>query len=169
MRLAMAPARPAELEAVMGLLREARSWHQKQGVDMWREFDSARIAADIDAGRVYLARAGDEACGTVTLVESDGLVWGEERGDELYVHKLAVARHLAGRGIGAEMLRWTQRLARERGKRRLRLDTWDGNRKMRAYYERQGFRHVRDRYFAPDSPLPADYRGTHKSLYQLDL
>ncbi|HEY3075262.1 MAG TPA: GNAT family N-acetyltransferase [Burkholderiales bacterium] len=165
----MAPARPAELEAVMGLLREARSWHQKQGVDMWREFDSARIAADIDAGRVYLARAGDEACGTVTLVESDGLVWGEERGDELYVHKLAVARHLAGRGIGAEMLRWTQRLARERGKRRLRLDTWDGNRKMRAYYERQGFRHVRDQYFAPDSPLPADYRGTHKSLYQLDL
>ena len=39
----------------------------------------------------------------------------------------------------------------------------------RDYYERQGFRHVRDQYFAPDSPLPADYRGTHKSLYQLEL
>jgi len=40
---------------------------------------------------------------------------------------------------------------------------------MRDYYEREGFRHVRDEYYAPDSPLPADYRGTHKSLYQLDL
>jgi len=165
----IAAAQRADLEAVMGLLREARSWHEKQGVDMWREFDTARIAADIDAGRVYVARAGGDTCGTITLVESDGLVWGEEQGDELYVHKLAVARHLAGRGIGAEILRWAQRLALERGKRRLRLDTWDGNRKMREYYERQGFRHVRDQFYPEDSPLPADYRGTHKSLYQLEL
>jgi GNAT superfamily N-acetyltransferase len=169
MRPAMASARPADLEAVMGLLREARSWHQKEGVDMWREFDSARIAAEIDAGRVYVARAGSDVCGTITLVESDELVWGEERGDELYVHKLAVARRHAGLGIGAEILRWAQHLARERGKRRLRLDTWDGNRKMREYYERQGFRHVRDQFYPADSPLPADYRGTHKSLYQLEL
>ena len=38
----------------------------------------------------------------------------------------------------------------------LRLDTWDGSRKMRDYYGRQGF--VRDQYFHPDRPLPADYR-----------
>jgi GNAT superfamily N-acetyltransferase len=169
MQLRIAAAGRADLEAVMGLLREARSWHEKQGVDMWREFDTVRIAADIDAGRIYVARAGAEVCGTITLVETDGLVWGEEQGEELYVHKLAVARRHAGRGIGAQILGWAQCLARERGKRWLRLDTWDGNRKMREYYEQQGFRHVRDKYFAPDSPLPADYRGTHKSLYQLDL
>jgi len=165
----IAAAERADLEAVMGLLREARSWHERQGVDAWREFDTARIAADIAAGRVHVARTEGTVCGTVTLMDSDGLVWGEEQGDELYVHKLAVARRLAGRGIGAQILRWAQGSARERGKHRLRLDTWDGNRKMREYYERQGFRHVRDKYFAPDSPLPADYRGTRKSLYQLDL
>ena len=169
MQLAIVAAERADLEAVMSLLREARGWHEKQGVDAWREFDTARIAADIAAGLVYVARAGSEICGTITLLETDGVVWGEERGDELYVHKLAVARRHAGLGIGAEILRWAQGLAVQRGKRRLRLDTWDGNRKMRDYYERQGFRHVRDEYFAPDSPLPADYRGTHKSLYQLDL
>jgi len=169
MQLSIAAAGRADLEAVMSLLREARRWHEKQGVDPWREFDTARIAAEIEAGRVYVARAGNAVCGTITLVETDGLVWGKERGDELYVHKLAVARDQAGRGIGAQILRWAQGLARERGKRRLRLDTWDGNRKMRDYYERVGFRHVRDQYFATDSLLPADYRGTHKSLYQLDL
>jgi GNAT superfamily N-acetyltransferase len=166
-RIALAAS--AELDAVLELLREARAWHEQQGVDVWREFDRARIAADVTAGCVYVARNDVGICGTVTLVDSDALVWGEERGDELYVHKLAVARAQAGRGIGAAILRWAQQLARERGKRRLRLDTWDGNRKMRDYYERQGFRHVRDEFFAPDSELPADYRGTYKSLYQLDL
>jgi GNAT superfamily N-acetyltransferase len=169
MQLAIAAAARADLEAVMSLLREARSWHEKQGVDAWREFDRTRIAADIAAGRVYVARTEGTVCGTVTLMDSDGLVWGEERGDELYVHKLAVARRHTGLGIGAEILRWAQRLARERGKRRLRLDTWDGNRRMREYYEQQGFRHVRDEFYPADSPLPADYRGTQKSLYQLEL
>lgn len=169
MRLAIVAAGRADLEVVMSLLREARRWHEAQGVDAWREFDTARIAADIEAGRVYVARTGDAVCGTVTLMETDALVWGQEEGDELYIHKLTVARRQAGLGIGTEILRWVQTSARQRGKRRLRLDTWDGNRKMRAYYERQGFRHVRDQYFAPDSPLPADYRGTRKSLYQLDL
>jgi len=169
MQLAIAAAARADLDAVMGLLREARSWHQEQGVEAWREFDLARIAADIDAGRVYIAHGTAGVCGTVTLMESDVGVWAEEQGDAIYVHKLAVSRSLAGRGIGTEVLRWARDAARQKGRRWLRLDTWDGNRKMRDYYERQGFRHVRDQYFAPDSPLPADYRGTHKSLYQLEL
>jgi ribosomal protein S18 acetylase RimI-like enzyme len=169
MQLAIAAAARADLDAVMDLLREARGWHQQQGVEAWREFDVARIAADIDAGRVYVARSTADVCGTVTLMESDAQVWAEEQGDAIYVHKLAVSRNLAGRGIGTEVLRWARGAARQKGKRWLRLDTWDGNRKMRDYYERQGFRHVRDQYFAPDSPLPADYRGTHKSLYQLEL
>ncbi len=156
MQLVIAAAARADLDAVMDLLREARGWHQEQGVEAWREFDLARIAADIDAGRVYMAHGTAGVCGTVT-------------GDAIYVHKLAVSRSLAGRGIGTEVLRWARDAARQKGRRWLRLDTWDGNRKMRDYYERQGFRHVRDQYFAPDSPLPADYRGTHKSLYQLEL
>ena len=40
MQLAIAAAERADLEAVMSLLREARGWHEKQGVDAWREFDS---------------------------------------------------------------------------------------------------------------------------------
>jgi hypothetical protein len=155
MQLAIVAAGRADLEAVMQLLREARGWHQAQGVEAWREFDLARIAADIDAGCVYIAHGTAGVCATVTLMESDAQVWAEEQGDAIYVHKLA--------------LRWARGAARQKGRRWLRLDTWDGNRKMRDYYERQGFRHVRDQYFAPDSPLPADYRGTHKSLYQLEL
>jgi GNAT superfamily N-acetyltransferase len=159
----------SDLGAILQLLAEARAWQRSEGVDIWSEFDREQIAADVRAGRVFVARSDASILGTVTLLETDSRVWDADEGAALYVHKLASSRSSAGRGVGARLLQWAQEFARRLGKRRLRLDTWDGNRKMRAYYERQGFRHVRDAYFAPDSPLPADYRGTHKSLYQLDL
>ena len=152
----------------MALLAEARTWQRESGVDVWRPFETSRIEQDLWAGFVFIAKTPEGVCGTVTLTDSDPLVWDED-GSALYVHKLAASRSVRVPGVGARLLRWAEDVARQRGKRCLRLDTWDGNRKMREYYERYGFRHVRDRYFAEDSPLPHDYRGTPKSFYQLDL
>lgn len=162
-------AAPEDLDAVMRLLAEARAWHAQKGVDVWKEFDPAAIAVDIAAGRVFVAKAGGTIHGTITLVESDSLVWDAEPASAFYVHRLASSRDMAGRGIGAGLLRWARRFAAERRKECLRLETWDANRKMRDYYERQGFRHVRDKFFPMDGPAPADYRGTWKSLYELKL
>jgi GNAT superfamily N-acetyltransferase len=163
------PASGADFEAVVNLLAAARSWQRTMGVDVWQQFDPAQIAADISRGCVYVGKAGDALCATVTLLESDPLVWGPDGGRALYIHKLASSRDERGRGAGARIIAWVRDMARQRDKRWLRLETWRENRKMRAYYERQGFRHVRDQFFPPDSALPADYRGTYKSLYQLEL
>ena len=165
--MVVVPATSVDLDAVLRLLSEARRWQRERGFDVWREFDPARIAEDISAARVYVGKIGGAICATVTLVESDPLVWGADAAEALYIHKLASSRSLPG--AGARVIEWTQEEARRRGKKWLRLDTWNGNPGMRAYYEKQGFRHVRDEFFPPDSPLPADYRGTYKSLYQLDL
>lgn len=162
-------ATSTDFDAVMQLLSDARRWHQGRGVDVWQPFDPAQIARDISEGRVYVAKIDGWVCGTVTLAESDPLVWGADGGEALYVHKLASSRTSPGIGIGAELIRWARAEAKRRGKNWLRLDTWSGNRGMREYYERQGFRHVRDEFFPLDGPLPPDYRGTYKSLYQIEL
>lgn len=167
------PAAAADLDVVMELLREARDWQRARGVDVWREFDRGQISADICAGRVYIAkeRATEQGAvrGAVTLVESDPLVWGPDDGEALYVHRLVSSRQAAGRGTGAMLIRWARFVAAWRCKRWLRLETWNENRAMRGYYENQGFRHVRDQWYPFDSSLPADYRGTTKSLYQIEL
>jgi GNAT superfamily N-acetyltransferase len=163
------PASAADLPALMDLFCDARAWHAAKGVDVWSSFDPALIARDVAQRRIHVAHYEGTVCGTVTLLDSDPLVWGGDDKEALYVHRLATARSLAGKGIGAQILRWAAEFARARGKRFLRLETWDGNRGMRRYYEQQGFRHVEDRYFPLDSPLPDDYRGTHKSLYELEL
>jgi GNAT superfamily N-acetyltransferase len=149
-------ATSADFEAVMQLLSEARFWHVSRGVDVWGEFDTRQIEHNIADGRVFLAKCNGVVLGTVTLLENDPMVWGADDGTALYIHRLVSARTATGRGVGAKILRWAQNFAKEQG-----------NRKMRAYYERQGFRYVRDAYFPPDSPLPADYRGSFKSLYEL--
>lgn len=166
----ISPATKDDLGAVLRLLSDARQWHQDQGVDVWQAFDPGQIGKDISAQRVFVAKIAGSTCGTITLVESDPLVWGrDEQDDAIYIHKLAASRTMVGMAIGARLIRWARSTARRRGRKWLRLDTWNGNRKMREYYERQGFRHVRDEFFALDSPMADDYRGTFKSLYQLEV
>jgi hypothetical protein len=114
-----------DLDAVMSLLQEARDWQRGQGVDEWREFDPNRIAADIVEGHVFVARSSGPVLGTVTLLESDALVWGTDPCRAIYVHKLASSRRPDGRGVGAIMLRWVQGFARRSGKYCVKLDTWD--------------------------------------------
>jgi ribosomal protein S18 acetylase RimI-like enzyme len=162
------PATSADCDAVMGLLREARDWQCSRGVPVWSEFDAARIGAEISSGVVYVARVQGLVHGTVTLVENDPLVWGDQAA-ALYLHRLASSRGGPRRGVGALLIRWARTVAVWRCKRWLRLETWLENGAMRAYYERQGFRLVENRFFPPDSALPADYRGTVKSLYEIEL
>lgn len=163
------PAGAAELDAVMQLLGEARDWQRARGVDVWSEFDRACIAQDISGGLVHVAKKQGAVWGAVTLVESDSLVWGSDGGRALYLHRLVSSRQAAGRGSGALLIRWARVVAAWRCKKWLRLETWSENRAIYDYYQKQGFRHVTDRFFPLDSPLPADYRGTTKSLFQIDL
>jgi len=160
------PATGADFEAVMALLHAAQDWQRARGLPVWQPFDPVAIAASISSAEVYVARTQDRVQATVTLVEgNEPLVWGDDGGCGLYIHRLASSRH----GAGAILIQWARVVAAWRCKRWLRLETWQENRALRDYYERQGFRHVRDAVFAPDSPLPADYRGTRKSLYQIEL
>jgi GNAT superfamily N-acetyltransferase len=162
-------ATDADLGLVIELLCEARLRQERQGVDVWHPIDQGRVARDVAAGRVLIARDELGACGTVTVQESDELIWGLDETAALYVHRLVVSPRAKRRGIGVRILGRVGELARQRRKICLRLDTWDRNLKIRRYYEEQGFRHIRDKFFAPAPELPPDYSGTWKSLYELDL
>ena len=55
------------------------------------------------------------------------------------IHLLAVRPDLRGRGLAAQLMDAAARIARERGKRAIRLDTLVGNRGAQRTYERLGF------------------------------
>ena len=80
----------------------------------------------------------------------DPLFWPDvPEGESAYVHRLAVRRRAAGGAVSRALLEWAVNRTRESGRRYLRLDTDASRSKLRAVYERFGFRHHSDRQVAP--------------------
>jgi GNAT superfamily N-acetyltransferase len=119
---------------------------------MWRADELApdRIASDVLRGDFFVAEVGDEIAGTVKFQMQDDLFWPDTPADEsAFVHRLAVRRLYAGGELSEALLRWAANRARSFHRRYLRLDCEASRPRLRAVYERFGFRHHSDRQVGP--------------------
>jgi predicted N-acetyltransferase YhbS len=153
------PAVEADAETVASLIDDATLWVTELGFPQWPfPFPRAEVAAAIDRNEVYVAEVDGEPVATVTILLDDPVYWGERPPDALYVHKLAVRRAHAGRGIGAALVEWAATRAGASGRSFVRLDCLRNDPGIRAYYERLGFEHCGD--------FDDEARGLLLSLYQ---
>jgi GNAT superfamily N-acetyltransferase len=139
--------RQATLEdapAVMALLVEAARWVEKlDGTTMWAEGELTddRVALEVEAGFFFVAEHDGHVAGAVRFQLEDELFWPDMDGeDSAFVHRLAVRRKHAGRGVSAALLQWAADYARSLGRHYLRLDCDHDRLRLRAFYERFGFR-----------------------------
>ncbi len=119
---------------------------------LWRdrELDTARIITDTRAGLFFLAECAGEPAGTMKFQLSDSLFWPDAvQQDAAYIHRLAVRRRYAGTGLSAALLRWAVQRTHTFGRRYLRLDCEASRPRLRAIYERFGFRYHSDRQAGP--------------------
>jgi len=137
---------PDDASGVIALFDEAVEWLVARGqTGQWGSEPLSRNERMV--ARVHAWAAGDG----LWMAEEDGRVAGalvvgerpehvhpvDER--ELYVELLLSSRALAGRGIGAGLIRHAVALARDAGVPLLRADCWAGAPTLVAFYERQGF------------------------------
>jgi GNAT superfamily N-acetyltransferase len=134
-----------DLGTVQSILAEAAAWLAAKGIDQWPAgFREATTLRRIRQGSVYLAYAADEPVATVTLdAWADPELWTGAADDAGYVHRLAVRRAWAGRGIGEALLDWAGEHVAASGGRWLRLDCMRDNQPLHDYSLRLGFEHVR--------------------------
>ena len=139
-------AQPEDALTVAGLLDEATVWVNDLGFSQWPlPFPRDQLAAAIDRGEVYVVESEEgEGVATVSMLPDDPEYWGDQPPDAFYVHKLAVRRDQAGRGIGAAIVEWANAEAAEAGREFLRLDCLADNPGIRDYYEDLGFEHRGD-------------------------
>ncbi|MFJ4850724.1 GNAT family N-acetyltransferase [Streptomyces sp. NPDC088733] len=145
--LQIRPGRPDELATVEALLREASAWLASRNIDQWQfPPHRDRITAALELGSCFLAFTDGQPVATVQVDDfADPEFWtiDDAPGDALYVHRMAVRRTVAGKGVGAELLDWAAEYATTRGKSWLRLDAWKDNEALHNYYRSTGFTLVR--------------------------
>jgi GNAT superfamily N-acetyltransferase len=104
--------------------------------------------------------------GDIQLVASEGgkvigfawMILTQAFDSTAYLRLLLVAEGRQSRGVGAALLGRAERLARAAASRHLMLLVTANNRRARAFYARQGYRHVGD--------VPSFvHRGIAESLY----
>lgn len=136
-------ARHTDADAVERLLVEAARWVDALGVVMWEdgELARARLDAEIAEGTFYMAEAGDVPAGVVRFQLEDPLFWPDRPpGEAAFVHRLVVSRAFKGQGVSEALLAWAADRAQRLGLAYLRLDCDASRPKLRALYERFGFR-----------------------------
>ena len=123
------------------LICDAARWLIEKGEPLWgdEETSGPGLAHVARSGELIIARSDGELCACMYLHNQDRVFWPAARDSEaLYVHRLAVARRFAGRGISLLMLDWAAREAKRMGRDYLRLDC-EPRPKLLALYQHAGF------------------------------
>jgi GNAT superfamily N-acetyltransferase len=141
--LEVVQAKESDVDEIVDVLSEAARWLIACGIEQWPDpFPRDRVDKLVERGAFYVARVGGEIAGTLALLWSDPLFWGEQPPEAGYVHAIAVRREFAG--LGPKLLDWASDQVREAGRGLLRLDCRTENSRLRGYYESQGFIHRGD-------------------------
>ena len=133
----------ADVDPFVALLEEAAAWLWERGIPQWQPGTMrARRSLFVHAARsegLLLARRGDALVAGCLLTPQRDPYWEEPAQPACTVHALVVARSAAGQGLGRRVLDAAGELARREGAALLRLDCWDGNETLRAFYRAAGF------------------------------
>ncbi len=157
LRIGRAKPTREHMNAILGLIDEARRWLPSKGTNQWskpwpdKAQRDARVYRALELGATWVVwermRGKNILAATVTVTaKPNPAVWSPlafnlaER--TVYAHRLITARRYAGWGLGADLLDWIGWRSRHNyGARWIRIDVWTSNEALHGYYLKQGFEH----------------------------
>jgi GNAT superfamily N-acetyltransferase len=135
-------ARASDAPGIASVLQEAAQWLAGDGRALWSpaEIGQERVLRDANAGLFYVAREGEQLAGVMKFELEDLYFWPEVvPGTSAFVHKLAVRRAWAKKGVSTELLSFARARAQTLGRPYLRLDCVADRLGLRNLYEHFGF------------------------------
>ena len=152
MNIQVRQATPSDVQDISSVLLEAARWQEEQATPLWKldELAAPSTLADVHGGLFYIAQCDGHAAGVVRFQLEDQLFWPDvPSGESTYIHRLAVRRDFAARGVSTALLEWAVVQTHVLRRRFLRLDCDARRPRLRAVYERFAFRHHSDRQVGP--------------------
>jgi GNAT superfamily N-acetyltransferase len=146
--LALRRASVNDMGIVIRLIDEAAEWLRGKGTDQWampwpnRAGRDGRILASLSQGKTWIGWQDRIAAATITADPDHDPYWPDDlrRDPAVYAHRLIVSRPFKGVGLGAALLDWAGRSARDDyGALWIRVSAWTSNTALHAYYRSLGF------------------------------
>jgi len=138
----------SDTKDILALLKRIAIWLKGKGVDQWLQFlDETKGMAIVERrfreGEVYKIVSSGNLLG-VFVIQSDDPFWHSKRKDDLasWIHTMGVDPSLVGKGIGNKILSYIEKNAISAGKKFVRLDCYDDNKRLCIYYESNGFKYA---------------------------
>lgn len=116
-----------------------------KNINQWKyPCDERFVAEDILNGRLIAIKNEEKIIGVFSIKEvSSFFDITSEENIILYVYRIAVDTNFQGEGIGALILDYCKDYGKDKEKE-MYLDCWQGNKKLRSFYETHGLIYIRD-------------------------
>ncbi len=129
-------------DVFLAILREVAQWLLDSGQELW-QLDTLTPGNLFDAytrGNCYVMYADGVAAATFILQWKDPLYYPHvPDGTAGFIHKVAIRRAFAGRGLFAPILDFCRQTCLERGIHQIQLETDATRPALMRFYERHGF------------------------------
>lgn len=135
-------ARPSDAPMIASVLQDAARWLADGGRALWSgsEIGQERVLQDTTAGLFHVARDGEQMVGVMKFELEDAYFWPEVLpGTSAFIHKLAIRRAWAKKGVSTELLTYAGVRAQQLERAFLRLDCVADRQGLRNLYEDFGF------------------------------
>jgi len=142
-------AEKKDLDQIIRLIANARSYIASQGIDQWQDGypEPELIENDMDQGIGLVFEEDEKICAYMVLMDIPEPVYDDLEGrwlsDMPYatIHRMAIDDGFRGKGVSAAMLKRAEEYALERSLGSVRADTHTGNKAMRGLLEKSGYVH----------------------------
>lgn len=135
-------AHSSDAPMIASVLQEAAEWLAADGRALWSaaEIGGERVLMDVTKGLFHGACQGNQWIGVMKFELEDAHFWPEVLpGTSAFLHKLAVRRNWAKKGVSTELLSYARVRAQRLGRTHLRLDCVAERQGLRKLYEDFGF------------------------------
>lgn len=159
-----------DLDFIYSLFDEAISYQIRKGYPVWAGYDKEVLKQEIENKQQYKIVSDNTIACIFSICYSDEIIWRErEKGESLYLHRIAVNPVYKGQKHFGKILSWCVNYAIKRALLNIRMDTWADNPDLVNYYKSFGFRIV-GRLTTPDSKkLPIPQRNNKVVLLEFKV
>jgi GNAT superfamily N-acetyltransferase len=129
-------------EVFLAVLREVAQWLVDSGQEMWQldTLTPGNLFDEYTRGNGYVMYADGVPAATFILQWKDPLYYPDvPDGTAGFIHKVAIRRAFAGKGLFGPILDFCRQACRERGIGQIQLETDATRPALMRFYERQGF------------------------------